>query len=259
MPERRGPPRSARPGWRAPGARRWRRRRRLGIAPVRVTATQARPVADRSSTGVTSTRPRSPTRSMTAIAIAAPTSTSAPTAAARRPAPVDRGDRSMSARGHVAPPRGGPWRAANASTACFDRVEEVLGVDGPGQLVARGPSPAPASSSPRTRGRSPRAFSSTSRSSSMSAAVVSMSVIGSAATTIHVGRGSEAAIRRISSRNVRALAKSSGASNRKRTRPVDGLALGMDSAVVEARQPVHSTELDPIRHPHLAGTRSGSR
>ncbi len=48
----------------------------------------------------------------------------------------------------------------------------------------------------------------------MSHAVVSTSVIGSAATTIQCGRGSAAASRRISSRKVRALAKISGASNR---------------------------------------------
>ena len=53
----------------------------------------------------------------------------------------------------------------------------------------------------------------------MSAAVVSTSVIGSAATTIQRGRGSAAARRRIWSRNVRALAKNSGASKRKITRP----------------------------------------
>ena len=53
----------------------------------------------------------------------------------------------------------------------------------------------------------------------MSAAVVSTSVIGSAATTIQRGRGSAAARARISSRNVRALAKTSGASHRKITMP----------------------------------------
>lgn len=48
----------------------------------------------------------------------------------------------------------------------------------------------------------------------MSAAVVSTSVMGSAATTIQLGRGSAPAIRLTSSRNVLALAKKSGASNR---------------------------------------------
>ena len=48
----------------------------------------------------------------------------------------------------------------------------------------------------------------------MSAAVVSTSVIGSAATRIQRGGGSAAASRRISSRNVGELAKISGASNR---------------------------------------------
>ena len=48
----------------------------------------------------------------------------------------------------------------------------------------------------------------------MSAAVVSMSVIGSAATRIHVGRGSAAANCSTSSRKVLALAKNSGPSNR---------------------------------------------
>ena len=53
----------------------------------------------------------------------------------------------------------------------------------------------------------------------MSAAVVSTSVIGSAAMTIQRGRGSAAASARIWSRNVRALAKNNGASKRKITRP----------------------------------------
>ena len=48
----------------------------------------------------------------------------------------------------------------------------------------------------------------------MSEAVVSTSVIGSAAITIHSGRGSSRASRRTSSRKVLALAKNSGASNR---------------------------------------------
>ena len=48
----------------------------------------------------------------------------------------------------------------------------------------------------------------------MSAAVVSTSVIGSAAMTIQSVGGSLSAIRRISSRNVLALAKNSGPSNR---------------------------------------------
>ena len=51
----------------------------------------------------------------------------------------------------------------------------------------------------------------------MSAAVVSTSVIGSAATMIHLGGGSVAASARICSRKVLELAKNSGASNRKMT------------------------------------------
>ena len=51
----------------------------------------------------------------------------------------------------------------------------------------------------------------------MSAAVVSTSVMGSAATMIHLGGGSARASARTCSRNVRALAKNSGASNRKMT------------------------------------------
>ena len=50
----------------------------------------------------------------------------------------------------------------------------------------------------------------------MSAAVVSTSVIGSAAMTIHLGGGSARASRRISSRKVVTLAKNSG-----RVEPVD--------------------------------------
>ena len=53
----------------------------------------------------------------------------------------------------------------------------------------------------------------------MSAAVVSTSVIGSAATTIQRGGGSVRASARIWSRNTRALAKMSGASNRNSTSP----------------------------------------
>ena len=53
----------------------------------------------------------------------------------------------------------------------------------------------------------PALFSRRSRSSSMSAAVVSMSVIGSAATRIHVGAGSVPAGRNTASRKVVALAK----------------------------------------------------
>ena len=60
----------------------------------------------------------------------------------------------------------------------------------------------------------------------MSAAVVSTSVIGSAATMIHDGRGSDAASARICSRKVRALAKNSGASNRKITQPGSRAACG---------------------------------
>ena len=60
----------------------------------------------------------------------------------------------------------------------------------------------------------------------MSAAVVSTSVIGSAATTIQVGGGSAAASLRICSRNVRALAKKSGASKRKMTSPGSSSASG---------------------------------
>ena len=51
----------------------------------------------------------------------------------------------------------------------------------------------------------------------MSAAVVSTSVIGSAATMIHCGGGSDRASSRICSRNVRAFAKITGASKRKIT------------------------------------------
>ncbi len=68
--------------------------------------------------------------------------------------------------------------------------------------------------------------SSASSASRTSAAVVSTSVIGSAATMIQLGRGSELAIRRICSRNVRALAKNSGASNRYSTSPSSCLASG---------------------------------
>ncbi len=53
----------------------------------------------------------------------------------------------------------------------------------------------------------------------MSAAVVSTSVSGSAASRIQRGRGSVRASFRIWSRNVVALAKISGASNRTMTRP----------------------------------------
>ena len=65
----------------------------------------------------------------------------------------------------------------------------------------------------------PAALSSSSSASSMSAAVVSTSVIGSAAMTIQRGRGSAAASARMWSRNVRALANNNGASKRKITRP----------------------------------------
>ena len=53
----------------------------------------------------------------------------------------------------------------------------------------------------------------------MSAAVVSMSEIGSAATRIHFGAGSVDAKRVTCSAKVRALAKNSGASKRKITSP----------------------------------------
>ena len=53
----------------------------------------------------------------------------------------------------------------------------------------------------------------------MSAAVVSISEIGSAATRIHLGAGSVDARRVTCSAKVRALAKNSGASKRKMMRP----------------------------------------
>jgi hypothetical protein len=56
------------------------------------------------------------------------------------------------------------------------------------------------------------ALRASSRSSSMSAAVVSTSVMGSAATTIHLGVGSDRASLRTCSRKVRTLAKNNGAS-----------------------------------------------
>jgi hypothetical protein len=65
----------------------------------------------------------------------------------------------------------------------------------------------------------PRAFSISSRSSNMSAAVVSTSVIGSAARRIQRRSGVSSANAVIRSRNVRAFAKISGASNRKTTSP----------------------------------------
>ena len=77
----------------------------------------------------------------------------------------------------------------------------------------------------------------------MSAAVVSTSVIGSAATTIHVGR-------RIGRRQLPDLvAERPGVGEEQRRvepeedEPVDRLALGVDSPVVVARQAVHPAEL----------------
>ena len=60
----------------------------------------------------------------------------------------------------------------------------------------------------------------------MSAAVVSTSVMGSAATTIQAGAGSADASFETWSRNVRAFAKKSGASNRKMTSPGRSSASG---------------------------------
>ena len=60
----------------------------------------------------------------------------------------------------------------------------------------------------------------------MSAAVVSTSVIGSAAIMIHRGGGSVVARRMITSRNVRVLAKNSGPSMRSMTNPGSSCASG---------------------------------
>ena len=60
----------------------------------------------------------------------------------------------------------------------------------------------------------------------MSAAVVSTSVMGSAAITIHRSSGLPSAISWICSRNVLAFAKISGASNLRTTRPSSVSACG---------------------------------
>ena len=86
----------------------------------------------------------------------------------------------------------------------------------------------------------------------MSAAVVSTSVIGSAAITIHCGRGSAAASRRIWSRNVRALAKNSGASKRKITSPGSCSASGCSSAVVLSGHPRDAAERGLVGPPGAA-------
>ena len=69
----------------------------------------------------------------------------------------------------------------------------------------------------------------------MSAAVVSTSVIGSAATRIQAGGGSAAASRRTSSRNVEEFAKMSGASNRYTTSPGTCSASGYDRRSCQPR------------------------
>ena len=87
----------------------------------------------------------------------------------------------------------------------------------------------------------------------MSAAVVSTSVIGSAAMTIQRGRGLGRRERaRIASRNVRALAKSSGASKRKIDEPGQLLGVRVQLAVVLARQARDAAERRLVRPPGAA-------
>ena len=90
----------------------------------------------------------------------------------------------------------------------------------------------------------------------MSAAVVSTSVIGSAAMMIHRGGGSVAARLRIASRNVRALAKNSGASNRKMTQPGSCSAAGCILDVVVAREALDVVRARPGTATMPVGRRS---
>ena len=92
--------------------------------------------------------------------------------------------------------------------------EEVCRVDRPRRARSARSSRAPGPSSRRRPATRPRAFSHSSSSSSMSEAVVSTSVIGSAATITHRRSGRSSAIARTSSPNIRELAKISGASKR---------------------------------------------
>ena len=86
----------------------------------------------------------------------------------------------------------------------------------------------------------------------MSAAVVSTSVIGSAATMIHFGVGSSSAISCTCSRNVRVFAKISGASNRKMTAPSNCSASGYERHIVEARDAFDLTQDRLVRPPGAA-------
>jgi len=111
---------------------------------------------------------------------------------------------------------GGPLGAgfvAECGDGGFDGRVEVVRVDRAGEPVTFDLAPYRTLELGETR-LMPWAFSASSRSSSTSEAVVPTSVIGSAAITIQTGGGSARASRLTSSRNVVALAKNSGASNR---------------------------------------------
>ena len=86
----------------------------------------------------------------------------------------------------------------------------------------------------------------------MSDAVVSTSVIGSAAMMIQAGGVRPAAIPRTCSRNVRALAKKSGASNRKIDAARQALRLRIAAHVVQPGQPGHPAEGRLVRPPGAA-------